>query len=110
MPKYAVFFTLTPETIKRMAENPGDRAAAIRSFLEQEGGRLEGYYWMLGQYDGMVIVDLPDGKTAATAALTVTSSGAFGRTETHELFTSEELAPLLDRVRSAAQRYTPPGR
>lgn len=109
MPKYAVFFTLTPESIRRMAEHPDDRAAALRMAMEADGGRLEGYYWMLGQFDGMVIVDLPDGKSAAAAALTVSSSGAFGRTETHELFTSEELGPLLERVRSAAARYTPPG-
>jgi uncharacterized protein with GYD domain len=109
MPRFAVFFTLTPETIKRMIDHPGDRAAVLRASLEQQGGRLESYYWMLGQYDGMVICELPDGKSAASAALAVGSTGAFGRTETHELFSSEEIGPLLEGAKVRAGSYTPPG-
>jgi hypothetical protein len=55
------------------------------------------------------ICELPDGKSAASAALAASSTGAFGRTETHELFSSEEIGPLLEGAKARAGSYTPPG-
>jgi uncharacterized protein with GYD domain len=109
MPKFAVFFTLAPQTVKRMMDSPSDRAAVVGKLMEHQGGRLEGYYFMFGKHDGMIIADLPDAQSAASASLAVSSTGAFGHVETHQLFSSEEVGPLMERAKQAGAQYTPPG-
>lgn len=107
MAKFAVFFTFKGETIKRLMSNPGDRAAAVSKLCEGAGGRMDTYYVMFGQWDGMVIADMPDSKAAASVSLAASSSGAFAHLETHELLDAAEFAGVLNTASSLA--YTPPG-
>jgi uncharacterized protein with GYD domain len=107
--KFAIFFTLTPETVKAAMDRPSDRAAVASGLLESVGGRLDAYYWMFGQYDGFVIFDVADSTSAGAVSLAVSSTGAFARLETHELIPADQVQPLLDRAKSARERYTPPG-
>ena len=93
MAKYAVLFSFTGETAKRFVAQPSDRAAAVRGLVESAGGSMESYYWMFGQYDGLVIFELPDSQTAAALSLVVTGSGAFTTFETHELIRGRRSCP-----------------
>jgi uncharacterized protein with GYD domain len=107
--KYAIFFTLKPETVSGMMQKPSDRAAVVSKLLESVGGTLEAYYWMLGQWDGFVVGTAPDGASAAAVSLAVSSTGAFGHIETHEVFDANEINALLEQAKSSAGQYTPPG-
>ena len=109
MATYAIFFTLKAETVSGMMRNPSDRAAVVSKLLESVGGTLEAYYWMLGQWDGFVVVTAPDSASAAAVSLAVSSTGAFGHLETHELFDASEINGLLERAKSFSGQYTPPG-
>ncbi len=100
MSKYAVFFTLKAEAIARAMQQPSDRVAVVSKAVESAGGRLEAYYLMFGQYDGFVIVDLPDSRAAAASSLAVSSTGAFEHLETHELIEAEDLTPILEQAKS----------
>ena len=51
-----------------MVERSGDGTAAVRASAEAAGARLEALYWMLGDADGVVILEAPDAQTAAAAA------------------------------------------
>jgi uncharacterized protein with GYD domain len=99
MSKYAVFFTLMAEAIARAMERPSDRVTVVSKAVESAGGRLEAYYLMFGQYDGFVIVDLPDSRAAAATSLAVSSTGAFEHLETHELIEAEDLNPILEQAK-----------
>jgi uncharacterized protein with GYD domain len=81
MSKYAVFFTLKGEAIARAMEQPSDRVLVVSKAVESAGGTLEAYYLMFGQYDGFVIVDLPDSRAAAATSLAVSSTGTFEHLE-----------------------------
>jgi uncharacterized protein with GYD domain len=109
MPKYAVFFSLTGETVARFIDNPSDRTAAVKAMTDAVGGSVEAYYWMLGKHDGMVIVDVPDSQSAAAISLAVSASGAITGLETHELFEAGDLAALAEKTRSLRDAYVPPG-
>ncbi len=52
-----------------------------------------------GQYDGFVIVDLPDSRAAAASSLAVSSTGAFEHLETHELIEAEDVTPILEHAK-----------
>ncbi len=108
MAKYAVFFSYTPESWANMMENPTDRSAEASAVAAAVGGTVESYYWMFGDFDGFVVVDVPDSVSAAAISVAAASSGAFASMETHELFTSEDQAALLERAKMVADAYSPP--
>jgi uncharacterized protein with GYD domain len=107
MPKYALFFTFTGQSVKALIDKPSDRAAVVRSLAESAGGTLESYYLMFGEHDGFAIIDLPDSSTAAAISLAVSSSGAFHHLATHELIDAGDLGGILEAA--SALTYTPPG-
>jgi len=105
--RYLVLFTFKGETLKSFMKRPSDRAAVVDEAAQSVGGRLESYYWMLGQYDGLAILDLPDSAAAARLALTVGSTGAFTHLETHELFSADQVLQLLKGAQDV--EYAAPG-
>ncbi len=107
MTKYLVLFTFKGETLKAFMKKPSDRAAVVGEAAQSVGGRLESYYWMLGQYDGLAILDLPDSAAAARLAMTVSSTGAFTHLETHELFPADQVLQLLQGAEGV--EYAAPG-
>ena len=108
MAKYALFFTLKGETVAHAMEHPSDRTAAVGRAAEAAGGKLEAYYWMLGDRDGFVIVDMPDSTAAAAVSLAVGSTGAFDHLATHELFDATEVNELLAKAKGIKAQYSPP--
>ena len=109
MPKFIVFFSVAPDTLAHFIEQPEDRRAPVQRAVEAAGGKLEAYYWMFGQYDGLVIVEAPDSATAAVIALTASSSGAFKHFETHELIEADDLVGILQQARTLRPQYRAPG-
>jgi uncharacterized protein with GYD domain len=67
------------------------------------GGSLEAFYFSLGDYDVVSILDLPDASAAAAYAIGISASGAV-RTRTTPLLTVEE----VDRGLAKSVDYRPP--
>ena len=109
MPKFVSLFSLTSDTLARMIEHPEDRRGPVGRAAEAAGGRLEAYYWMFGQYDGLAIFEVPDAATAAAVVLATTSSGAFKHFETHELIEADDLVAILQKAQTLRPSYRPPG-
>ena len=107
MTKYLILFTFKGETLKALMKRPSDRAAVVSEAAQSVGGQLESYYWMMGQYDGFAILDLPDSTAAARLALAVSSTGAFTHLETHELFGADQVLQLLRGTKGV--EYAAPG-
>ena len=107
--KFLFLFDLKAETVAAAMERPSDRAEVVGKLCEAVGGRLDSYYWMFGEHDGLVIADVPDSAAAAAISLAVTRSGAFARLETHELIPSDQIQGILDRAKRGHGVYTPPG-
>ena len=109
MAKYVILFSVTGETLVKFIENPTDRRGPVSQLAEAVGGKLESYYWMFGQYDGLAIFEAPDSASAAALALAAASSGAFRQVETHELIAADDLVSVLARAKQLRPSYQPPG-
>jgi len=109
LPSYLVLFSLTSDALARFVDTPSDRRSAESRLAEAAGGKLVSYFWMLGQYDGMMIVDCPDAASMESLSITATSSGAYSKFETHELISAENLVKILEKARSLRPNYKPPG-
>lgn len=109
MAKYVILFGLTSDSLAGFIQQPEDRRAPVSKLAEAVGGRLESYYWMFGQYDGLAIFECPDAASAATLALAAAGTGSFRHFETHELIEAEDLVGILKRVQQVSPSYRPPG-
>ena len=104
---YLTRFSYTPETWVRLMKNPEDRRDAARKYIESVGGKLHGFWYALGAYDGYCIWEAPDNVSMAAVGLAITSGGALSKFETTPLLTVEETLDALRRAQKVG--YRPPG-
>ena len=109
MATYVTFFRYSAEAWKKMIDTPENRAVAARKLINQIGGSMQIFYWMFGQWDGLVVYDVPEPATAAAFSGTVTSSGLLDRVETHQLVSMDEVRSALEQARAFGSSYVPPG-
>ena len=107
MPMYLTRFSYTPEAWARMAKNPEDRRDAARSYIESVGGKLHGFWYAFGEYDGYNLWEAPDNVSMAAVAVAISGGGALSSIETTVLLTVDE---TMDALRKAEEvQYRAPG-
>ena len=105
MPKYLIQATYTADGLKGLVKDTASgRKAAITQMMEAAGGTVDGFYFALGDYDALVVVDAPDTATVAGLCAAASASGAV-RTKTTALLTVEE----MDQALVKSIDYVPPG-
>jgi uncharacterized protein with GYD domain len=107
MPLYLSKFSYTPETWARLIQNPEDRRNAAQSYIESVGGKLHGFWYAFGTYDGYNLWEAPDNVSMAGVALAIAAGGALRSFETTVLLTVDETMDALRRAESV--RYQAPG-
>jgi uncharacterized protein with GYD domain len=97
MPKYLIEASYSAEGAKGIMKRGGTaRRAEVQKMVESPGGRLDAFYFVFGENDVHVILDLPENLTAAAISLAVMSTGA-ARTKTTVLLTPEEIDQAVKR-------------
>jgi uncharacterized protein with GYD domain len=104
MPFYLTKFSYTPETWSRMIANPEDRRAAAQSYIESVGGKLHGFWYGFGSYDGYNLWEAPDNVSMAGVALAISAGGALSSHETTVLLTVEETLEALAKAGEVGYR------
>ena len=107
MPMYLTRFSYTPEAWARLAKNPEDRREAARTYIESVGGKLHGFWYAFGEYDGYNLWEAPDNVSMAAVAIAIGGGGALSKLETTVLMTVEEAMDAMGQA--ASIRYRPPG-
>jgi uncharacterized protein with GYD domain len=108
MARYLFQASYTSEAWAAQVSNPQNRIEVIRPVIERLGGRLETAYLSFGDYDVVVIAELPDNIGAAAFSLAASAGGALKAVKTTPLLTVEEGLEALKKAAGAG--YRPPGR
>jgi uncharacterized protein with GYD domain len=90
MPIYITQGRYSRDAIKGMLVKPEDRADAVGRLIAKAGGRLIGHYLTFGEYDFLVIADMPSETQMAAALLAAASRGGIGDLRTTVAMTSVE--------------------
>lgn len=98
---YLVQASYTAQATAAMIKSPQDRAAAVRPMIERMGGKLHGLWFAFGEYDVVVIVEMPDNASAAAVAMAVGSTGGFSAYRTTPLFTTAEAMEAMKKAGGA---------
>ncbi|ASP87732.1 GYD domain-containing protein (plasmid) [Sinorhizobium meliloti] len=101
---YLTRFSYTPETWARMIENPEDRREAARAYIESVGGKLHGFWYAFGEYDGWNLWEAPDNVSMAAVALAIGAGGALSSIETTVLLSVEDTMEALGKAKSISYR------
>src|SRR4051794_39089418 len=104
MPLYLSRFSYTPETWARLIGNPEDRRKAAQTYIESVGGKLHGFWYAFGAYDGVNLWEAPDNVSMASVALAIGGGGALSSVETTLLLTVDETMEALSRAQSIGYR------
>ena len=92
MPIYISLVNLTEQGIKE-AKNAPERLQAFDKAVREAGGRLIGFYLVMGQFDYVIITEAPDDQTAARLILGTIAQGSV-RTQTMRAFPREEFEQI----------------
>lgn len=104
MSVYLMQFSYTPATWSKLIQNPEDRRNAARSYIEQVGGSLIGFWYGFGDYDGYAIFEAPENVSMAAVVLGITSGGAIASVKTTVLMTVEETLESLTKAKTIGYR------
>jgi uncharacterized protein with GYD domain len=105
MALYHLQVAYTPEAWAVQLQHPLDRREAVSQVVERLGGYVESAYYAFGDYDAILIIDMPDHISAAAFALAASAGGAVKAIKTTPLLTIED---GIEAMRRGAG-YRPPG-
>ncbi len=98
MPVYLVQFSYTPQAWAALAKNPQDRSVDVGKLIEAAGGRMLGFYYAFGEFDGAIVIEGTDDVTTAACIITALAPGHIGRMQTTKLFTAAEGMEIMRKA------------
>jgi len=76
------------------AKNGPARLDAAKEAFRRAGAELKAFYFTMGQYDGVVVLEAPDDAIAARLALSIGAQGNL-RTETLRAYSETEYRKIM---------------
>jgi uncharacterized protein with GYD domain len=108
MPLYMYQFAYTPEPWAAQLKKPQNRIEKVgRAVVEAAGGKFIGGWLRMGEYDAVLIADLPDIESMAGIALAVAAGGAIKTAKTTPLISGDQGVEALKNANTIAKTYQP---
>jgi uncharacterized protein with GYD domain len=108
MPLYMYQASYTPESWAAQVKNPQNRVETVgRQLCQAVGGKFVGGWLCFGDYDLVLIADVPDNESMAAVALGVAAGGAIRTSKTTVLMTGTEGEGALKKADAVAKAYRP---
>jgi uncharacterized protein with GYD domain len=98
MPQYLVQAAYTPEAWQALVKNPQSRIEAVRPAIERLGGKLIGGWAAFGDYDTILIAELPSSVDAAAIAIAAAAGGSCKAVKTTPLLTAAETLEAIKKA------------
>jgi uncharacterized protein with GYD domain len=96
MSNYVVLIDWAEQGIKNVKDTV-KRAKSFEGAIEKAGGKSLGFYYTIGRYDMVAIVQSPTDEAIASVLLSLGSLGNV-RTETLKAFSTDEAANIIEKL------------
>jgi uncharacterized protein with GYD domain len=106
MAPYSLQAAYTPLGWAALLKNPQHRLEAITPVVERLGGTVVNGWLMFGEYDLLVICELPDNVSAAALSMAISAGGAVKAVKIVPLMTFEDGLVAMGKAKAA--EYAPP--
>jgi uncharacterized protein with GYD domain len=91
-------FAYKSDTVGKLITNPEDRSIAVKNLVEKLGGKLLAFYYSYGEYDGFLIVDMPDNTSTLATVMAAFSAGGTAKIKTTVLITVAEAMAAMKKA------------
>lgn len=96
MPTYIELVRWTDQGIRNIKEAP-ERMDAFKKTIEAAGGKLIGFYFTMGEYDIVTVIEAPSDEALTNIILNTGSKGSV-RSETLKAYTEQEFRNILAKM------------
>jgi uncharacterized protein with GYD domain len=96
MSNYVVLIDWAEQGIRNVKDTV-KRAKSFEGAIEKAGGKSLGFYYTIGRYDMVAIVQAPTDEAIASVLLSLGSLGNV-RTETLKAFSTDEAANIIEKL------------
>jgi uncharacterized protein with GYD domain len=108
MPLYLYQAAYTAESWAAQLKNPQNRIESVgRQACEAVGGKMIGGWYCFGDYDFVLIADLPDNESMSAIALAVAAGGALKSGKTTVLMSGAQAVEAMKKTAAVAKSYRP---
>ena len=108
MSLYMYQFAYTPDSWAAQMKHPENRVEKVgRSMCDAAGGKFIGGWLSFGEYDAVLIADMPDEESMAGLAVAIAAGGALKASKTTKLMTGEQGVEALKKAGAVAKTYRP---
>lgn len=104
MPHYLVQVAYSAEGSAAIVEKPQNRIEAVRPAVEKLGGKVNSGWYSFGNYDAVLIVELPSNVSAMALAMAFSAGGAVRKVNTTPLLTPEESVEAMKKASMAGYK------
>ena len=104
MPHYLQQVAYSTEGWEALVEKPQNRIEAVRPAIEKLGGKIESAWFSFGDYDVVLIIQMPTNVDASAIAMAFAAGGACKAVKTTPLLTAEEAVEALKKAAEAGYR------
>src|SRR6266566_2848898 len=106
MPLYMYQAAYTGESWAAQLKNPQNRVEAVgRAACEAVGGKLIGGWYCFGEYDLVIIADVPDNESMSAIAMAIAAGGALKAGKTTVLMSGAGAVAALKKAETVAKVY-----
>ena len=91
-------FSYTSDAWAQMVKNPQDRSEVVRPLIEKMGGKLLGFYYSFGEYDGLIITEAPNEKAVVASLMAAISAGHLKTVKTTVLFSNKDAMEAMKKA------------
>ena len=106
MPYYMLQATYSPQAWSGMVKSPQNRLDAVRPVVEKLGGKIEGGWLAFGEYDIVLVCQLPNNVSAAAFSMAASAGGAVTAVKTTPLMTIDEAMEAMRKASGVDYRPT----
>jgi uncharacterized protein with GYD domain len=108
MPLYMYQAAYVADSWAAQLKNPQNRADAVgRAACEAVGGKLVASWYCFGDYDLIIIIDVPDNESMTAIALAIAAGGAVKSAKTTVLMSGAEAVAGMKKAGAVAKVYKP---
>lgn len=107
MASYMIEVSYTAASLAAMVKNPQNRLPVISKMAKKLGGKVRGFWFVLGDSDVIGILEMPDNTSMAAFAAAIGAGGACSKVKTTALLSIDEGLAALEKAGTSG--YTPIG-
>ena len=108
MSLYMYQFAYTPDSWAAQIKHPENRIESVgHKSCEAAGGKFIGGWLCFGEYDAVLIADMPNEESMAAMALAIAAGGALKASKTTQLISGAQGVEALKKAAHVAKTYKP---